>query len=260
MIRYLSLDPEVPAAPGVYWDTTLLGDLLTETEKDIIIIPGARQAHLVDDISMELEQYPNPTVIITSDEENNFPTSELYHPNMRLFVTYPNKEKHQKVDGYLPIGYRPETRAYIKENRMGAKSLDWFFAGQITHGSRQQCLDKLVGLPNGRSLGTNGFARGIDYNEYMEHMCRAKVVPCPAGHTSPDSFRLYEALEAGCIPIPENKTFWTMLFGEVPFPVVDDYSDLSELINHYKDRPDVNNKCQSWWLAKKKEIKWILQS
>lgn len=241
-----------------FWDQTLLIDLLKDSKNEVILVPGA--INDVDEVNMEIAQYKNPTVIITSDEENKFQVNDLYHPNMRLFVTYPNFEKHKNVDGFLPIGYTPRTRELVKKSGMSAKSLDWFFAGQINHGSRQQVLDKLVGLPNGRSIGSNGFGKGLEYEEYMEHMCRAKVVPCPAGNVSPDSFRLYEVLEAGCIPIPENKAFWTMLFGEVPFPVVDDYSDLPELINHYKDRPDVNNNCQAWWIAKKREIKWTLQS
>lgn len=255
MIRYLSLRKETPAQG--YWDQTLLGDLLKDYQSDrqVIVIPGAYQGELVDDISMELAQYSKVLVILTSDEEGNFPHDKLYHPDMRIVVTYPY-DKHRDVNGYLPIGYCPDTRKLVKENGMSAKSLDWFFSGQANHQSRRDCVEALQGVPNGKMLVTDGFAQGLEYSDYMALMCRAKVVPCPAGNVNPDSFRIYEALEAGCIPIPENTHFWRQLFGEVPFPVVDDWKEIPLLIQHYKDRPDVANRCYAWWQLKKKELAW----
>lgn len=243
-----------------FWDQTLLGDLLKDYqgERAVFVVPGNNID--VDEVSMEMEDYSKVLVIITSDEENNFPVDKLYHPDMKVFVNYPNPTKHLNVDGYLPIGYTPQTRELVEENGMSAKSLDWFFAGQDTHKSRHDCIQALQDVPNGKLVASAGFAQGLEYKEYMQFMSRAKVVPCPAGNVSTDSFRLYEALEAGAIPIAEDKAFWQLLFGEVPFPVVDDWAELPELINHYKDRPDVNNKCQAWWQLKKRELKWILQS
>lgn len=255
MIRYLSLKPEVPADD--YWDMSLLKDILTDTDRDIIVIPGARQGDIVDDLSMEIAQYSNPTVLITSDEEHQFPIEQLYHPNMKLYVMMPDPQRHKNVDGYLPLGYTPHTRELVKKNGMGAKSLNWFFAGQVTP-QRQACIDQLQDLSGGKLEISPGFAQGLPYEEYMQYMCRAKVVPCPIGNVSPDCFRVYEALEAGCIPIVQHKEFWTLLFGDVPFPVVEDWNTLPDLINHYKDRPDVNNKCQAWWLLKKRELQWTL--
>lgn len=232
-----------------FWDQTLLKDLLEgySGDRSITVIPGA--------ITNELH-FDTDIVIVTSDEESKYPTDNLTNG---VYVTYPNRDKHWNVDGYLPIGYRPETRERVKNYGISSKSLDWFFAGQNTHQSRRDCIQQLENLPNGKLVVTNAFADGIGYTEYMAYMCRAKVVPCPGGPVSPDSFRLYEALEAGCIPIPENKAFWTMLFGEVPFPVVDDWDQLPSMIKHFKDRPDVSNKCFAWWQLKKKELKWKLR-
>lgn len=241
-----------------FWDQTLLADLLQDYDGDrqVFVVPGNNID--VDEVNMEMEHYPEVIVIITSDEENHFPVEDLYHEDMRVLVNYPNREKHWEVDGYLPIGYAPRTKEEVAKNGMSAKSLDWFFAGQDTHQSRHDVIKELSKLENGKLVATEGFSQGLEYEEYMQFMCRAKVVPCPAGYVSPDSFRLYEALEAGCIPIVENKAFWTMLFGEVPFPIVNDWSELPELIKHYKDRPDVANKCQAWWLKKKRDLRWMI--
>lgn len=215
---YLSLDPEVPAHD--YWDMTLLDDLLKDlpkSDRQVVVIPGARQAHLVDDINMELEQYPKVLVIVTSDEENNFPVEKLYHPDMITYVNYPSLPKHQNVDRFLPIGYPP---MIVPE--FANKKLAWFFAGQVNHESRWLMAKVLRDMSLGKLIETEGFAQGLDKKEYYQQMAYASAVPSPGGPHSPDSFRTYEALELGAIPIVDNPDFWQMLFGnDVPFPMVD---------------------------------------
>ena len=49
----------------------------------------------------------------------------------------------------------------------------------------------------------------------MSYMSRAKAVPAPKGNISYDSFRLYEALEVGAVPVAQNVEFWDKLFGYV---------------------------------------------
>ena len=39
-------------------------------------------------------------------------------------------------------------------------------------------------------------------------MSKAKAIPAPRGAVSPDSFRFYEALELGAVPITEDEKFW----------------------------------------------------
>lgn len=236
-----------------YWDQTLLADLLQDYSGDRQVFVVSGNNIDVDEVSMEMEFLDKVLVIITSDEEGKFPISDLYHPDMKVLVTYPNREKHWGVDGYLPIGYAPRTRELVIQ---APRYLNYFFSGQDTHQSRHEMIKALENVPNGILNPTQGFSQGLEYSEYMDYMCRAKVVPCPAGYVSPDSFRLYEALEAGCIPIVENKAFWTMLFGEVPFPVIENWDDLPELINYLKDRPDIANKCSAWWQLTKRNLKW----
>lgn len=237
-----------------FWDQTLLKDLLEgyDGDRQVFVVPGG--INDPDDVSMEMKDSKKVLVIVTSDEENKFAISDLYHPDMKIFMTYPT-EDHKYVDGYLPIGYRPETKKLIQWNGMGAKSIDWFFAGQNTHADRQNCIQALQNLPNGKLIATEGFAQGVSYEDYMGWMCRSKISPCPSGAVSPDSFRLCETLEAGGIPIVGQGAFFTLLFGDYPFPTVSDWSELPEVINHYKDRQDVANKCAAWWQLKKRELR-----
>lgn len=254
-IRYLSLDKEVPAHD--YWDQTLLDDLLKdlpEHDRQVIVIPGARQADLVDDISMEIAQYPKVLVVVTSDEENNFPIEKLYHPDMITYVMYASFPKHQRVNRLLPIGY-PKIGKPAQEH----KKLPWFFAGQINHPEREGLANVLRSLSGGKLLETQGFSQGYPREEYLRWMNYASVVPCPGGPFSPDSFRLYETLELGGIPIPNHPEFWQLLFGEVPFPTLKTWESLPDLINNLKDRPEVNNRCSAWWQRTKRQLRYNLE-
>ena len=40
--------------------------------------------------------------------------------------------------------------------------------------------------------------------EMSEILSSTKFIPCPNGFFHPETYRLYEALECGCIPIVEN--------------------------------------------------------
>lgn len=237
-----------------FWDQTLLKDLLEDYsgKRDVFVVPGG--INEVDEVNMEMERSDSVLVIVTSDEENKFKIDDLYHPNMKVFMTYPT-EANRNIDGYLPIGYRPETKKLIQQNGIGAKSREWFFAGQDTNEDRHKCVKELIVLGYGKIIPTEGFAQGVSYEDYMGWMCKAKVLPCPAGNVSPDSFRLYETLESGGIPVVGQGAFFKLLFGDYPFPTVSDWSELPDIINHYKDRPDVANKCSAWWQLYKRELR-----
>ena len=226
MLKYLSVKKDVPASD--YWDQTLIDDLFKHVEGNIIVIPGAYQFDVVDEINKELNKYPWCVVIVTSDEENKFPIDHLKHPKMKIYATYPNL-KYKNVDRWLPIGYTKNTRKMIKFND---KNLDWFFSGQVNHEDRIECVRILRHIQNDKTVlsETDGFSKGLVPQVYYDYMCHAKIIPAPRGNISPDSFRLYEALECGSIPIPQDPMFWDMLFTSVPFPVIGKYEQLKGYI------------------------------
>jgi hypothetical protein len=64
-------------------------------------------------------------------------------------------------------------------------------------------------------------------------------VPCPSGPVTPDTFRLWESLEAGCVPIVDATCpksgfpdgFWPYTLHSVPpFPIIYDWKDLPDMI------------------------------
>lgn len=256
-VVWLSVDPEIP--PDSYWDQTLIKELLKgskhhydmgELKEAIVIIPGAYQGKHIDKINTELAKLDKCKVIVTSDEENNFPIDELSHENMKVYASYCNPKYTSEIT-WLPIG-----PAKIIEGEYKAKDLSWFFAGQVNHDSRRRLVDVLERLTGGQLIKSGGFAQGIDQDEYLSVMDRAKAVPAPRGNRSPDSFRLYEALEHGAVPIAEDKAYWPNIFGfeASPLPVLDKWEDISHEINKADDVA-YRNKLVAWWHRYKLDLK-----
>lgn len=260
-VVWLSLRSETPARG--YWDQHLLelafkdynhSLQITDQKEAIVIIPGAYQAYLIDDINYQLSKLNKCVVIITSDEENNFPIDKLRHKNMKVFATYPTVQMENV--GWLPIGYPPQAEILNELNNPYLnRYIDWTFAGQVNHKSREEMVENVKDVPNGQLHISGGFAQGLNHIGYYSLLKSSKIVLCPDGNISPDSFRLYESLEAGCIPIVESPYFWERMFKTVPFPIVDDnltWKQAIEMVlidyNFFKVNVD------KWWKTTKESI------
>lgn len=262
MIPYKYLAFGGSPAKGM-WDQTLLDDIFTdkrfggEGEGSIVVIPAAYQAKHVDKINTELNKLEWCVLILTSDEESKFPVEKINHKNIRIYVQYPKQGRHDEYR-FLFNGYTPHTRENLE---LIDKDIDWVFAGQVTHDRRRECVQQLKLLTNGKLIETEGFTQGLKPKEYIGLLNKAKVAPCPSGPVTADSFRLYEALEAGCIPIAdsESKTgtdYWDYMFPDCPFPTIKDYDDLPGYIeDQLEDWKPKANRIQAWWIKKKHDLK-----
>jgi len=255
-VVWLSVDIDIPA--DSYWDQTLLKEFFKDCnhyystsrlKEAIVIIPGAYNGKHLKKINKELAKLDRCKVIITSDEENNFPIDALEHPDMKIYATY-YTERYDSDITWLPIG-----PAKIVSIPYEPKTLNWFYAGQVNHDSRQNLLEVLEGMFDGELYPSGGFAQGLDQMEYYKKMATAKAVPAPRGNISPDSFRFYEALELGAVPMPENRHFWGQLFPDMPLEVIGGWEDLPHYINQIVTDQAYRNRVTAWWHRKKLEIK-----
>ncbi len=113
-------------------------------------------------------------------------------------------------------------------------------------------VEVLSQMPGGELVQSEGFSQGLPRDDYMAGMLKAKYVPCPGGGVNLDSFRVYEALEAGCIPIAEGIEFWAKLLPDAPFPIIDDWWHLPALMT---DAEWNVNDVMAWWLAFKRDLR-----
>lgn len=217
------------------------------------------------EISEACAAYQWLLLVRVGDEEDLFDVSRVEHPNCKLWVQTPRTDRDYGDARLFGVGYTPHTSTFPAEPNY--KPLDVFLAAQKTHARRRECF---AGIPPRRAykvVETEGFTRGMGHAEYAEQMMRARVAPCPSGPASPDTFRVYEALQAHAVPIADDVTpgydsrgYWTRLFPDCPFPIITNYADLPGYLEDQLGEWPVNaNRIAAWWLRQKRQYaRWLV--
>ena len=262
-------------APTEQWDQTML-DLLFANKLyptgiefrrhegyphsvgAVVIIPGRYWAEKTNGISEALSKYKWVLAIRTGDEENLFDPERVFHRNIKWWVQTPDRDYDARLFG---VGFTP----HFVELSDQPRDVEVFLSAQNTHHRRDQCFAALKGV-DGVIEATDGFTRGMTPQDYAHTMCSAKVVPCPSGAVSPDSFRLHEALEAHCVPIADDVSpvydshgHWKLMFPDAPFPILTDYAYLPGWINdQLRAWPANANRVAAWWIGQKRLMaRWL---
>lgn len=279
-VFWLSYNSDTPSRG--YWDMGMLEDVFSNKmwytgydfvhhevgaipeniDGGVIVFPARAQIKYLDELNSDIARMKWVVLFLTGDEEASFPIEKIKHDNIKIWVMSPRQGRHDAY-GRLGTGYP----AHISEHlsvQPPAKDLDWFFSGQITHQRRIDCAKQLREMSNGKLIESEGFTQGVPPKDYYDFMSRAKIAPAPSGPETPDSFRLFEALECAAVPIADTRVikenfpddYWLWFFGEEPpFPILTDYEQLrgyiEDTINKY---PVINNDVFSWWMGKKKEF------
>lgn len=223
-------------------------------------------------------------VIVTSDEASLFPWWEIDDLCFRWWISTPRRGPH----GTMPPHFRffGEGPGPVPDDGwpIARKDLDVSFLGQVTTNRRREAVAALRALPDRWTVEvveTSGFMQGLPRDAYLRHLSRSRVVVCPAGAQTADSFRLYEAIECGAVPIVESRTpdgyahgVWDLMYGPltassptwtlgdvVPFPIVGDWSALEHWVSLLLDDgrwEQVAAECQRWWWERKADLRrWL---
>lgn len=270
LVRWLNLYPKT-VDHGEMWDQQIVHWLLSpkpwsddsatsgqlHQQGAIVILAGGFHAAEtdIDRINHLLWHEPWVVYVVTSDEESKFNVDLLSHPNRKVWVQSHKPGRYDQY-GKLPMGWSPHPPVYA------AKTMDWSFAGQVTHSRRKEMAAVLRGLEGGKLIKTEGFTQGLPPSSYMQLLAESKIVPAPSGPATVDSFRLYEALRSGAIPILETATptesqadYWENLFGEHPLPVVESWYELPEVLGRTLDHwPQKWAEVGEWWLSWRRDL------
>lgn len=244
-----------------HWNT--FERLPADRDGAIIMLHGGNLYHenplVADRISAQCKNLKYVVFIIFGDDDAEFPVHDLRHPNMRVWQQMPNPRRLY-ADRYFIVGYPNDCREMISLAGGPEKNWDWFFAGQDMNDRRHACVNMLRSLNyiDEQLVATDGFGRGLDHPTYFYRMAKAKVVPCPSGPATPDTYRMAEALEAGAVPVIDAVSlngvegYWDLVLPGHPFPVVKDWSEfpakLEEILADY-DR--WQRLCHWYWLQYK---------
>ena len=232
----------------------------------IVFHGGNNPPEAVDTLNRWAEDQPWAVFISVGDEWGTFPYYEL--DGSKVWVQTPKPGVTSSVDRYFIEGYPHDCEKHLKEIGELDRCYDWSFAGQINHQRRDE-LSYVLADCNGPHflLETKAFGSGLSHDLYYTILRQSKVVPCPSGLATPDSFRFAEALEAGAVPVldayaPDRvKGYWEMVLGEHPFFVIEDWEQFPEIVNVVNKKFEEFQKItQEWWGKYKRDFsRWLEQ-
>jgi hypothetical protein len=169
----------------------------------------------------------------------------------------------------LPLGYHwtrrePHQDILIKTPKLPFRQTGWSFMG-TDWGCRKTLLKPLLDLESvknqTRFLATWKDPDAFTREQYLEVMLDSVFVPCPDGQ-NPETFRFYEALEFGCIPLlvrTERNAAWVDWVCEhLQLLPLDSWEDAAQLVAHLiKEKTMLEayrNKVMIAWMSWKKAL------
>ena len=189
------------------------------------------------------------------------------------FNDFLNSSFHPNIV-WSPNGYRtgvgPREKDFVKpaQNRKSIASfLGWLNNPDSYDNERKSFFEAAIKIQDKLFLlESAGFASGYNVGLYSAIVEDSIFTPCPAGN-SPETIRLYDALELGSIPISLKHDFLNSdqalgAIGVPPFPQLDDWSQLPNFLNQMQEltrlQPDkirnLQTDCLTWWQNYKQYI------
>lgn len=135
----------------------------------------------------------------------------------------------------LPLGF---TTGYMNNeghvNLSDKRDISTVFIGQ-TKSDRQTLIDSISDIENSFIHLTKawGCSTSLSFDKVIDIYKRTRFVPCPMGNISPETLRLFEALEWGCVPVTKiyrGLDYYKYIFGDHPLPLINEWSEMKYLI------------------------------
>jgi len=255
------------------------------TDGCVLLIPGRYWHEHTDQVNEAVQRYKWLLAMRVGDEQDEFNIHDIDHPNCRWWVQTPQLRSDAAPRARYPAKRPDVDRDYEGVRLFGCgypphfddlpaeppdKDMTVFLSAQNNHPRRKECFQALeqahVGLKYIHE--TTGFTEGLLPEAYTAIMARTKIAPCPAGPHTPDTFRLYEALEAHCVPIADDITpdynsegYWQALMPDATFPILHLYRNLPDWINDQLRLWPANvNRITAHWMRYKRQMAlWLTE-
>jgi len=234
---------------------------LPVVERGFVVIPGPQNAGCEVEVSNELKNISRVVLFVNGDEHATFDIDKINHPNIEIWVQYPQKNKHEKYNK-LAQGSPQHIKNNIPDYPI--KDCDVYFAGQINHKRRRDLGEVMEGIEHALYKPTAGFTKGDKPKEYYRLLSKTKIAPCPSGVVCIDSFRFYEAIEMMAFPVADRvnpkgvqQDYYEYLFN-------DDVNNMVSVASWYelnsviptvlKNWPNNMHRLVCWWLKYKRDF------
>jgi hypothetical protein len=164
---------------------------------------------------------------------------------------------------FFGLGYKTGFATADAQPRPAAeRPYVWSFVGDPHKTTRALMLRHMRTVSGGFEHLISGWdsSDSLSTDDYRRVLDQSVFAPCPAGTVNLDCYRVYEALEAGCIPIvmrrPGYDYFDRLLPGH-PMPVVQDWAMAPGLVKGLTDSGGceaLRQTCQAWWIGYKARL------
>lgn len=135
----------------------------------------------------------------------------------------------------------------------------WSFAGEVRN-TRLEMVKCFNHLPRGR-LVDSAVVPPLALGEYQALLRESTFAPCGMGNVVTESWRVYEAIEHGAIPIVERRLtldYYTNLLGKHPIPTFRNWKlaagYVADLMHRDEEMDALQREITSWWQAYKREL------
>jgi hypothetical protein len=189
------------------------------------------------------------------DESGSYDLSPVYKNCNYIWRTFCSNKyfKNNKIK-CIPIGCKSGVLIKHKNN----KKYKWTFTGTPHKSSRHDLLFQLSEIKPFFCHKTQKFnEKIISVDDMSEVLSSTEFIPCPNGFFHPETYRLYEALECGGIPIVENAyKYYERLFPNNPFVKIDIWAEAKPIINGWGSDQikQKREECNIWWSRYKNEL------
>jgi len=200
-------------------------------------------------------------LIHLGDESGTSDLSEIYKNCTYVWRTFCSSRyfNNEKIK-CIPIGYK----SGILNNQQNNRKYKWAFTGTPHKSSRHDLLFQFSSIEPNFCHKTEKFDKNIISVEEMNNVLSStEFIPCPNGFFHPETYRLYEALQTGCIPIVENAyRYYDRLFPDNPFIKIDKWSEAKPIIKGWESNQikQKREECQVWWNKEKNIIQELIKN
>jgi hypothetical protein len=221
--------------------------ILTENNKQVTIL------HLSDEFGQDdISFYSSPAV-------------------KRVIRNYwrPELKIHGEKVCVIPLGYANNRHAnhYPASAAFKDRQYLWSFAGSLDRPGREKALAVLrkTGKFCEKSKASWSSPVAVEAQDYNTLMQQTQFVPCFRGSVALESYRFYEALEQGAIPIYVSEEShntgdeYYEVFGKHPFLGFPSWERVAETLPILAMQPDVmeghRQTVMKWWKETKEAVR-----
>jgi hypothetical protein len=159
----------------------------------------------------------------------------------------------------VPLGYPNATRTDAPVQPAAERRLAWSFVGEMK-ASRHEMAGAMRRVEPYALVDTAGMPEDErpPKADFDAMLADSSFAPCPMGNVMLETWRLYEALELGCIPLVERRAtldYYAGLFGTHPLPTFGSWRSAADASSALLADPDALDGLQrtvsAWWEGEK---------